>query len=738
MRLAALAAAFRRAPLPWAECSLGLLFLLCACSAIWLTRTTGGIALIWPANAAAAAVLIRFRTLRRAPALAAIAVAAVLANVVGANDPLHVAVAFAAVNVAEVALMTWVYRSLVQFPIPRINVNQATHLTVVFGITIPALAAVAGAALVHLTSGRPLWSTMFHWWTSDALGACLFGPAIILYESGAARRLSAARFAMRNLLLLLICLAFCVIAIRYIRFPFVVMSLPLLTAAFSIGGFGTAVLSLSCGVAIVVLWAHGIRPSGLDPFTHASALSELPMWALISTLMPAVAVGIGSDERRQVVRMLRSSEQRFRESLSRSPIGAVIVDLNGVWIETNAAVQAMLGYSAQEFRNFGHGELTHPDDHDDIRRRWEDLRKGTCEAYDVERRFRHKSGTWILTRAAVSLVRDHEGRPLHYIAQMESLESRRATERALAQERELLKTTLRAIGNGVITTDAQCRISYLNAAARDMLGQSLTDLTSRRFDEVVVLTDPASSQPAPDLVAQSLALGRVMRRATACVLHRSDGGVTYVNVSVSPLFDKEDCVAGTVIVLLDVTEQYERERDMTHQARHDALTGLANRFQFQRRAKRALQRARLLGESAAIIAIDLDRFKAVNDVAGHAAGDAVLIRVATVLQSLLRRSDTVARLGGDEFAVILENCAAERASVLAMQVLEALNPLQTPWLGATHTTGASVGVAVVTPDVQDEAAWLSAADAACYAAKRAGRGTLRTAGELMTEGGSTL
>jgi diguanylate cyclase (GGDEF)-like protein len=177
----------------------------------------------------------------------------------------------------------------------------------------------------------------------------------------------------------------------------------------------------------------------------------------------------------------------------------------------------------------------------------------------------------------------------------------------------------------------------------------------------------------------------------------------------------------------DATEQSQRDREMTHQARHDALTGLVNRFEYQRRAKRAFQRSRMLGESAAVIAIDLDRFKAINDSAGHAAGDAVLAHVATVLRSVVRQSDTVARLGGDEFAIVLENCGCERTSEVAEKILGALNPLRTPWNGASYEIGASVGVAVVTQELPDESAWLAAADGACYSAKRAGRGMLRTA-----------
>jgi diguanylate cyclase (GGDEF)-like protein len=124
------------------------------------------------------------------------------------------------------------------------------------------------------------------------------------------------------------------------------------------------------------------------------------------------------------------------------------------------------------------------------------------------------------------------------------------------------------------------------------------------------------------------------------------------------------------------------------------------------------------------MAIDLDRFKALNDAAGHAAGDAMLRKVADACRATVRSSDTVARLGGDEFAVVLDNCAEERANLIGNQLLKALNCLEIEWLGSRYHVGASIGLAMCTMDMADEKAWLQAADDACYSAKRQGRGQL--------------
>jgi diguanylate cyclase len=143
-------------------------------------------------------------------------------------------------------------------------------------------------------------------------------------------------------------------------------------------------------------------------------------------------------------------------------------------------------------------------------------------------------------------------------------------------------------------------------------------------------------------------------------------------------------------------------------------------------------KARHLDRPAAVMAIDLDRFKTVNDTAGHAAGDAVLCKVAAACRLTLRSSDIVARLGGDEFAIILDNCAEDRAKRIGQQLLQALNPLEIEWEGSRYTIGASIGLAM-NRDMADEKSWLGAADKACYIAKRDGRGLLRIATLMQSD-----
>jgi diguanylate cyclase (GGDEF)-like protein/PAS domain S-box-containing protein len=290
-----------------------------------------------------------------------------------------------------------------------------------------------------------------------------------------------------------------------------------------------------------------------------------------------------------------------------------------------------------------------------------------------------------------------------------------------------LKITLGSINDAVITADAQTRITYLNPAAESLLGLDLKSVETRRVDEIIHLVDPDSSKTAANLIGQSALHGKVLRREQPCLLHRSDGTVCYVTDTVSPVLDGTGLVSGMVIVLRDATLDIDRARDLQFRAMHDPLTGLSNRTAFAHRLNSVLERARHLNRPAAVIAIDLDRFKALNDAAGHAAGDSMLRKVADACRATVRTSDTVARLGGDEFAIILDNCAEERAILIGNQLLKALNSLEIEWQGSNYSIGASIGLAAYTMDMGDGQAWLEAADGACYIAKRTGRGQLRSA-----------
>jgi diguanylate cyclase (GGDEF)-like protein/PAS domain S-box-containing protein len=694
--------------------------------AAWeLTRIDSGIALLFPANGLVAAVWIRSARVRWYSGAILLLAASLLGNALFAHRPLPVALAFSALNGAEIAMMVLAFRQAVRYDYPDITIDQSAVMTAVLGIGTPGFVALLAGLMLNSHLGLAYGDGASQWWASHALGACLIAPPIILYSAKGLRRLTDPKFLAVNVATLFGVLLCCYVAIRFVRFPFVAIAVALLMAAVRLGGFGTAALSFCSGIAIAALWALGVRPLGLENVSVNFSLTNLPVLALLATTMPPIAVGLGTDARRAAVRKLHASEQRFRESMEHSPIGMLIASLDNVWGYTNIALQNMLGYTAEEFNAMPPGGPSEPEDWAGSRARWQRLLSGEVASYTVERRFRHKQGHWVWTHVAASLVRDEDGAPQYLIAQIESLEERRLAEAKLAEERQRLRITLMSINDAVVTTDGQARVSFINAAAESMLGLSQKQAQGRAVGEVLYLTDPLTSKAAANLIGQSAIHGKVMKREAACILHRADGSFCFVMDVVSPVLDSSGTVSGMVVVLRDASSEVRRAQDLTHRANHDALTDLHNRAAFEQHLAEVFGRSRMLDRPAALLAIDLDRFKALNDAAGHAAGDAALTKVAQACRATVRSSDMVARLGGDEFAIILDNCSRERADVLGQQILRALNPLQIEWQGVPYSIGASIGVAAWSADMSSEKDWMSAADRACYAAKRGGRGQLQ-------------
>jgi diguanylate cyclase (GGDEF)-like protein len=204
-------------------------------------------------------------------------------------------------------------------------------------------------------------------------------------------------------------------------------------------------------------------------------------------------------------------------------------------------------------------------------------------------------------------------------------------------------------------------------------------------------------------------------------LELASGERVAFRLSGEPLLDSTGYVTGFRGIGRDITEALRQCQQYNHEATHDALTGLANRIEFQRRVQRAWLRSRQEGAVHALCFLDLDHFKDINDNAGHAAGDALLTQLADVLRGVIRGADTLARLGDDEFCVLLENCALEYAVRVSNNLLDTLRELRFEWEGEFYSVGASVGIALITRETEDATRALVEADVACYAAKKLGR-----------------
>lgn len=300
---------------------------------------------------------------------------------------------------------------------------------------------------------------------------------------------------------------------------------------------------------------------------------------------------------------------------------------------------------------------------------------------------------------------------------------RKSLEASLGRSKLQARITLESIGEGVITTDKEGVIDYMNEAAEQLIGTTRSLAIGKRLPDLIGLVDEIDGDSLGDPVKQCLTeRRRISLGRRARLLSKSAAREFSTELTASPIRAPDGDVAGCVVIFHDVSELRGIAREMSYQATHDALTGLVNRSEFERRLQRGLESARGENVGHVVAYLDLDRFKIVNDSCGHIAGDNLLREIAALLKEKVRDSDTVARVGGDEFAMLLAGCPLDKARQIADDVCQAVGDYHFAWHDRVFDIGVSIGLVEVGPESGTAESVLSSADSACYVAKQQGRG----------------
>jgi diguanylate cyclase (GGDEF)-like protein/PAS domain S-box-containing protein len=290
---------------------------------------------------------------------------------------------------------------------------------------------------------------------------------------------------------------------------------------------------------------------------------------------------------------------------------------------------------------------------------------------------------------------------------------------ALFQEKERLHITLDSIGEAVLCTDVDMNVIFMNPVAEKMSGWSQDQAMKQPLLNVLRITFGDNGPLMENIHSGDMSRNDIDQDV---VLHCRDGGSYDIHYSITPLSTLDGQNIGSVLVIQDVTESRKMLRQLSYSASHDALTHLANRVSFENHLKRLLQSVQETHQRHALVFIDLDRFKAVNDTAGHAAGDALLRELSSMVLSMLRTSDVLARLGGDEFGLLLPDCNIESARYISGRIIQAINDYHFLWEGRLHRIGASAGITLIDEHNCLATEVMSQADIACYTSKNNGRG----------------
>jgi diguanylate cyclase (GGDEF)-like protein/PAS domain S-box-containing protein len=307
------------------------------------------------------------------------------------------------------------------------------------------------------------------------------------------------------------------------------------------------------------------------------------------------------------------------------------------------------------------------------------------------------------------------------ISIMRDITEQRRAEEALCKEQERARVTLDSIGDGVIATDMAGSVEYLNHVAEKLTGWRSAEARGCGLDEVFRIRRGGSGEV--EATEARVALRWELRSFVGgeWTLISRTGAMVPIEDNLTPIRHHSGEVVGMVLAFRDVSEARKLQEQLAWQASHDELTGLVNRRDFERKLEAMVLDARRPGRQHALLCLDLDQFKVVNDTCGHAAGDELLRQMPAVLLACLRDTDVLARLGGDEFGVLLQRCDLERAAKVAEKLRAALLRYRFCWQSNTFSVGVSIGIAGICGDGESAAEILGSADAACFAAKDQGR-----------------
>jgi diguanylate cyclase (GGDEF)-like protein/PAS domain S-box-containing protein len=420
----------------------------------------------------------------------------------------------------------------------------------------------------------------------------------------------------------------------------------------------------------------------------------------------------------------QTAEARWRTLVEQIPAITYIADFDerGTLLWVSPQIEQLLGHPAQDYVNDQDlwYRVIHPDDLD--RYRAEEARVfDAVEEFNSEYRMQARDGRVVWVREQDSIVRDEDGTPLLTQGLIVDVTSQRMAEDALREERDRARRYLDVAGTIVVITDAEERIVLVNRAGNELLGYAEGELLGRNaFDTLSPEAGREASRAGHHRVLEG---GVEPEGSVEFSVVTSDGRVRTVMWRSTLLRDESGCPSALLSSGLDITERLAAEQQIAYLAYHDPLTGLPNRGLLAEHLELALARARRSSGSVALLYLDLDDFKLVNDSLGHGAGDELLCQIAMRLQDRRRETDLLARQGGDEFLVLLSDLETDpvaTANVAADGMLEALSRPFTI-SGEEFNVGASIGIAVFPRDAADSEQLLRHADAAMYQAKARGR-----------------
>lgn len=414
------------------------------------------------------------------------------------------------------------------------------------------------------------------------------------------------------------------------------------------------------------------------------------------------------------------SNQRFRSAMDTSNDCIFLIDPEKMqFIDFNQTAETVLGYSREELSRLGPHDIKPKLDRDELQAFFYSIIDSPSGVDELNTEHRCKDGHTFPVEVRLSVFRQKDAPPL-IISVARDITDRKNVETRLFEEKERALVTLQSIGDAVITTDPSGRIEFMNPIAEHLTEWRTGDARGEQLQQVFRIVNETTREQVRNPVERCLREKRIIGLANHTVLISRTGKEIAIEDSAAPIRNAKGEIMGAVLVFHDVSETRGLAEELSWNATHDPLTDLINRHEFEHRLDMAFIDAQQGHRTHALLYIDLDHFKLINDTCGHIAGDNLLHQLSASLVEQIRSFDTLARLGGDEFGLLLINADTAQAQHIADKLHEAIGKFEFIWDSNTFKVSASIGIVEINRSVESGAQLMSHADMACYAAKDAG------------------
>ena len=628
--------------------------------------------------------------------------------------PLPATLLIAIPRILELALA---YALLCWMQVNTTTLQDFGKIARLVGVTVfiaPAFGASVGAWITHRTLGATYVDGLIAWWVGNGFGMVVLLPLVLAVSRERVDLLRSRERRMAVAWITLLTLAVSIYGVLWTTRPFVLVMLPLLYAAFRLGVLGTAAECVLASLTVVVLHRYLFLHASMG-FTHAAALSfsEVAFYSSVAVIAPLL-VSVLQEKRAAAGKALKLARQQLQLVLDNVPALIGNLDTQRRYRFVNRAYGEWFGRAPESFIGRTSSEMLGEALASELRDSVVRALAGETVRFDMPIAGREAS--------IVYVPQWEDGKIQGVIVLAKDISARKAAERALFEEKQRIQVTLDSIGDAVVACDRDLRVTLLNPVAEVMTGWSEREAIGEFVDTVIQLVDLAHGDTPLSPLRIAIRDNRIVALQTDTALRRRDGSESPIEDSAAPIHDSTGNVVGGVMVFRDISELRTMAVKMSHLAQHDYLTDLPNRVLLHDRLSHALASALGgFGAAGAVMFLDLDHFKTINDSLGHQVGDRVLQEVSRRLVAAVRDDDTVSRQGGDEFVVLLERLHDPRdAARVAEKMLRAMRePIEAD--GHRLHVSLSIGIALFPQDADDARTLLMQADTALYHAKRTGR-----------------